>query len=810
MIVREFREACRRLLKRPGYAALSVGVLGVGLGVVLFLFSLINTLILEPLPVPQSGQLMALGEPSDNGNGIDMIDSDQYLALQGHLRSVDLMGAWIPVGVGVDQGRGGSGGATYYSGGRMTASMMQVLGVEPLLGRGFLPTDDAVGAPRVALLGESLWRHGFDADPQIIGRAVRVNGEWVTVVGVVPAQASRIPVTDNQVWLPLRLQPGQHRGLWSVVRLVPGKQLAQAHAELDAWEVRLQAALPAQQRTRGITIKPWKFSFVPEDMRQWVWLMFGAAVLVLLLACVNVANLQLVQTLQRRHELALRSALGSSRMRLVWGALVESLALGLAALAVAFPIVQWGNRWIVSMYFAKAPGAVPFHHFGVDGRVMAAALVVAVLSTALAGVIPAWRASRADLQDALRDGGRGSGAGFAHVARIMVMAEVALTVVLLVGAGTFVRAVNTVLSQPVAGASHASQILAADVMLPPAAYTSDAQRIRFFDTVVEQLRREAGVADATASDTVPGAVLGSHEDVSLPGRPQPADGWLRAQLGIVGPHFLATYGVRLREGRFFDARDRADSAPVAVIDAKMAARMWPHDDALGQKLVLWPGRAQARALTIVGVIEPMQLDGVLEKPRPGLLLPLDQSAGQGPLHGVGLAVRTHVATGAFARQLADAVHAVEPLAAIYNVRSQARAMAEERVGLTVLTGVFGALGLIALLLAGAGLYGVLAFSVAQRTREIGIRRAIGAGHGAVVHTVARRLAWQLGIGLGIGFVLAVPWSNMLADPGLHTRAHDPAVFVSVLLLVLGVSAFATLVPLIRALRVDPAIALRHE
>jgi hypothetical protein len=282
-------------------------------------------------------------------------------------------------------------------------------------------------------------------------------------------------------------------------------------------------------------------------------------------------------------------------------------------------------------------------------------------------------------------------------------------------------------------------------------------------------------------------------------------------MGIVDTHFLATYGVRLREGRFFDARDRAGGGPVAVVDAKMAEAMWPRGDALGRQLVLWPGRPQALGLTVIGVIEPLQLDGLLEKSLPGLLLPLDQSATQEPLHDVGLAVRMHTdAGGGFERRLADAVHAVEPQAAVYGMQSQAGAMAESRVGLTVLSSVFGALGLVALLLAAAGLYGILAFAVSQRTREIGIRRAIGAGHAAIVRTVARQLAWQLGLGLGIGLLLAVPCSNVLADPGLHTRAHDPAVFTMVLLLVIGVSAFAALVPLLRALRVDPAIALRYE
>jgi len=806
MVVREFREAWRRLARRRGYALLSVAVLGVGLGVALFLFSLVNTLILQPLPMPHAERLMALGEPSDSGNGIDAIDSDQYLALRGHLRSAELMGAYAGVGVGLDAGNS----ATYYQGSRMTASMMQLFGFKPLLGRGLVPSDDEPGAAPVVLLGESLWRHAFKAEPNIVGRSVRVNGEWATVVGVLPASAGDLPVTGNQVWLPLRLQPGQHRDLAGVVRLAQGGQLEQARAELDAWDMRLQQALGPGQHTRGIIVKPLAFTFVPEDMRQWVWLMFGAAILVLLLACVNVANLQLVQTLQRRHELALRSALGSGRARLMFGTMAESLLLSLAALAIALPIVHGGNRWIVAMYFTEAPGAVPFHHFGIDGLVATVALAAAVLSTAAAGLIPAWRASRADLQDALRDGGKGSAAGFVRVARVMVMAEVALTVVLLVGAGTFVRAVGSVLSQPVVGASHAAQVLTAKVMLPRGAYKDDAQRVRFFAAVVERLRHETGVVDATAANTVPGAVLGSHESISLPGHPEPAHGWPRAQTGIVGAHFLGTYGVHLRAGRFFDASDHADGAPVTVVDAKLATGMWPHGDALGRKLVLWPGKSYAKTLTVIGVIEPLQMDGVLEKPLPGLLLPRDQSAGLSALHGVGLAVRTHAAANRFEQQLAATVHAVEPQAAVYDLRSQAAAMAQDRVGLTVLSTVFGALGLVALLLAGAGLYGVLAFSVAQRTREIGIRRAIGAGHGAIVRTVARQLGWQLGIGLTLGLLLAMPWSAVLADPGLRTRAHDPAVFVPVLFVVLAVAVLAALVPLVRALRVDPAVALRYE
>lgn len=801
MILREFRGAWRRLLKRPGYTALSVGVLGVGLGLVLFLFSIVNSLILQPLPFPHADRLMAVGEPASNG--IEGIDSGQYLQLEGKLQSVDLMGAYNRLGVSLD----GGNGAIYYPGCRLTASMLKLLNVTPLLGRGLVAADDVPGAPRVVLLGEALWRHRFNADPHIVGRSERVDGQWSTVVGVLPGSFA-FPARA-QAWLPLRIAAGEHHYVAAVARLAPGQQLGQARAELDAWAGRLQRALPPGQQVARVVMGPMSLTFVPTDMRHWVWLMFGAGMLVLLLACINVANLQLVQTLQGRHELALRSALGSSRARLMFGALAESLLLSAAALALAFPILRGAGYWLKVTWTASHPDSVALHH-GIDASVVAFSIFAAVLSTLLAGVIPAWRASRVDLHDALRDGGKGSGGGFARVAKIMVVAEVALTVVLLVGAGTFVLALDKLLAQPAVGAVHAAQVLTANVAFPADSYHDDAKRIQFFDSVVERLRRQPGLIEATASDTIPSAALGSHEDVSLPGRPRPSNGWPRVQMGIVSPHFLKTYDVRLLRGRFIDARDRSDSAPVVVIDAKMAAQMWPHADALNRKLVLYPGNKWARTVTVVGVIESLQLDSVLERSVPGMLMPLQQSAGARPLQDVGLAVRTHDDAATYVPRLIEAVHAVDPQVAVYSAFTQARVMTIQRAGFVVMTDVFTALGLVALLLAAAGLYGVLAFSVAQRTREIGIRRAIGADNAAIMGQVGRQLAWQLGIGLAIGIALALPWSSLLADPNLHTRAHDPAVFVSVLLLVVCVAVFAALVPLYRALRVDPAVALRHD
>lgn len=811
MLIYELRDALRRLLRRPGYSLLSIAVLGVGLGLALFVYNLVHALILSPLPYPHPDRLVAIGElrqanggAGDTGVGIDELDSDQYLLLQHSLAGVDTIGAYAPVGIAMD-----AGGATkVYEGARFTASMLDLLGVNPLLGRRFTARDETPGAPAVVLIGETLWRQQFGADPHIVGRSVRVDGGWASVIGVLPA-AFGFPGRSD-MWQPMRLQPHQYDDIFGVARLRSDTTAASLRAAIAAQSEALQRALPSSSSPSHIIAKPLRLGLTPENIRRWVWLMFGASVMVLLLACVNVASLQLVQTLSRRRELALRSALGSYPSRLMLGALGESLWLSLAALGIALPLVAGGNRWLIGMYAAKGQALSSYVDLDLGPALMGAAMAAALISTAIAGLVAAWRASRVDLQDALRDGGKGSGSGFARVAKALVVAEIALTVVLLVGAGTFVRALDTLFRQAQVGAVHGDSVLTARVALPARRYRQDAERIGFFEQAVQRLHQTPGVQSVTAANTVPSAELGSHEHISAEGQARPAAGWPRAQLGIVDPAFLDVYGVRLVEGRFFDAHDIADSEPVAVVDRKTARALWPGREAVGQTLVMHPGRTWVRRFRVVGVIEPLQMDKQLEATLPVVLMPLAQSAGQGPLHAMGLAVRTRGSAGVFAPTLAQVLRGIDTDAAVYQEQTQDLAVAKGRLGMAVLTEVFSALGLVSLLLAAAGLYGVLAFTVEQRTQEIGIRRAIGAGTGAIVRQVGRQMAWQLGLGLALGVVLALPWSRLLADPTMRTRAHDPAVFVPVLAVVVAMTLIAALLPLRRALRVDPVVALRHE
>jgi hypothetical protein len=340
----------------------------------------------------------------------------------------------------------------------------------------------------------------------------------------------------------------------------------------------------------------------------------------------------------------------------------------------------------------------------------------------------------------------------------------------------------------------------------PQDYPDAMARERFCDDVVERLRRTSGVVDATVSDTVPGALLGSHEYAAAQGQARPQEGWTRIQQGIVDRQFADTFGLRLLKGRFFQESDRADTLPVTVIDQKLASRLWPDRDAIGQHLMLHPEQEHPLMLTIVGVVAPLMLDTAVDDPLPSILRPRAQvSVGDAVV-----SVRTRAAAAAFTPGLLSAIRTIDPQAPVYEVRSQEQAIAKGRISAVVLTQVFSAVGMVALILAGAGLYGVLAFSVTQRTREIGIQRAIGARNGTIVNQVGRQILLQVVLGLGFGVALAVPWSKLLSDPKLHTQGHEAIVFFPVVAIILGVALIATAAPLWRALRVDPVVALRYD
>lgn len=800
MTLHELRSAWRRLSARPAYTALTIGVLAMGLGAMLFTLGAINGLVLKPMPFPDAERLVAIGQMREGNVGVGGMSATDYDLLHRELRSYEAIGVYTNLTINLSRNEG----PKRYEGAAFSVDVLPMLGVQPVLGRAFNAQDDQPGAAPVVLLSSSVWRDDFGADPAVIGQSLRVNGEIGTIIGVMP-DGFGFPYRQ-EVWMPRRLVAGDGFGAEVVARLLAGVTIPQARLELEAVAQQLGDRLDVQREDRQLVLKPAVFRFVNEITRGLVWMMFASGVLVLLLACANVANLQLSQTLSRRRELAVRSALGAGRGRLLRELLAESLLLSLAATVIAMGLAELGGRWIMGVFIAAEDAPVYYVQFGIDARMVGFSALAALVTTLLAGLLPALRASRADVQDALRDGDKGSGGGFARFAKGLVVAEVALTVLLLVGAGMFIRGLQSVLAFDFGTGADPRQIATARVGLFPEQFPTGAERVRFFERVVDRLRALPEVEAASVATALPGTMAGDSVSFQAAGEARPAQGYRRALVAHVDQYFDETYGLNLLSGRFIDDRDSADGARVAVIDERLAEAAFPGREPLGQTLLVNPGGENEQRLTVVGLVAAMHLEDADDPIRPVLLVSLRQY----PQRFATLAVRVRGDADAFAPRLAETVRAEDADTPVYWSRTQQKAIEMGRIGPVVLTQVFTAVGLIALVLAAAGLYGVLAFAVAQRTREIGIRRAIGAGRGEIVATVGRRVFWQVALGIAIGVALGLPWSGVLANPLMHTQGYDVAIFLAVVAVIVLVSVLAALAPLRRALRVDPIVALRYE
>ncbi|WP_052688156.1 ABC transporter permease [Xanthomonas sp. MUS 060] len=617
-----FQTAARRLLQRPGHSLLAVAVLGVGLGTVLFLFGLVNGLVLKPMPFPDPDRLVAIGYKTENDVGIEVMGNDDYEQIRNSLKSIEATGIYHVQAADIVVG----GVAKRYNGCLLSGQMLAFLGTTPLSGRRLGKSDERPGAPLVALISESLWRNDFAAAKDIIGRNVQINGEAATIVGVMPKGFAFPAIAD--VWLPTRFPPGTSTDVNVVGKLKPGVALGQARADLETVASAQGKQLRGQRAGRNLTVKPLALSFITEKVRSYAWLMFATSSLVLLLACANIGNLQLVQAMSRQRDLAIRCALGASRGRLLRDQLMESFVLSVAATLVALLIAQLGNDWIAGIFAANGKPPPYFIRFGIDGRMLVFAAIAALFTTAVAGFIPAWRASRTDVQEVLREGGKGSHGGFfARISKALVVFEIALTVILLVGAGTFIQGLERVLETKFGNAIDPERILTARIDLRQNRYPDQASRIRLYDQIGERLRSDPAIVNATLANTIPGALLGSHEYIAGLGQPRPAGGYLKAQLGVVDKHFAETYRLKLIVGRFFDERDAQN--PVVVIDSETAALLWPGTDAIGQRIALHPEQENPDILTVIGVVSDLQLDGVSEDSLPSILLPM-------PLNGTAI------------------------------------------------------------------------------------------------------------------------------------------------------------------------------
>lgn len=799
----------RRLKRRPGEFVLAVLVLAAGLGSTLFVLGAINAFLWRPLPFPQGEQLVQLGLREPGGRGLDNLAARDFLALDAVARArLQIELAAVATGtINISD----QSGPLRHEGGFVSHDAFDVLGIRPQLGRGFSAADDVAGAPLTLLLGDAVWRHRFHADPAVLGRSLRVNGQVATVIGIMPADFAFPRVAE--VWIPLRSSPQEDRDSGLSVspfgRLRAGMSAVALRDALSSPLAEILADRPERFRGLEFGARPLARMFVSEQTHAYMWLMLAAAFCVLLVACANVANLLLSQVSRRSREIALRRSLGAGRGRLILITLSECLLLSGLACVLGIVVAQLAGDWVMRAFEAAGDGAAWYVRLQADAVYFTGAIVFVLLSSVLAGLLPALRATRGNTSAELRGNGAlsGSDGGFARFSRALVVAEIAFCCVLLIGAGATVRSLEAMVDADTGTLHSPERILTGRIGLFPADFPTGAEQVALFERVASALQAEPQVASATVSSVLPGALSGATQ-VEVKGAEQPQGAWPLAENGDVDDGFADTYGLKLLSGRLFDGRDQADSTPVVVIDAELAQQLFGRRDPLGQQLRLSPGDDISPWRTIVGVVAPLQLRSHDDDALPALLSPMRQR----PVRFASPAVRLKEGIDplSFAPRLAEIVRSINADTPVYWTRTQARAIEMERIGPSILAHIFGGFGLIGLLLAGAGLYGVLSFHVSQRTQEIGLRRAIGAGTAQIVRAVTARSGWQVALGLLIGCTLGVPWAMLLSSQSLGVQAIDPVVFGSVLLTLVFAALLACWLPTRRALAVPPLQALRME
>jgi putative ABC transport system permease protein len=801
----DVRFGARTLAKNPGFTAVAVAALALGIGANSAIFSVVNTVLLRPLPFKDPGRLVMVWEkgnadefPINSTSAANFIDwRDQSRVFEGvavmRRASFNLTGAGEPVRV---------------DGRRVSTNMFRLLGVEPQLGRAFLPEEDDPGATGVVILSHGLWQRRFGSDPGVVGAPVNMNGRSYTVVGVMPPQF-QFPSRQDELWVPIAFNPQEatNRGNNSyevLGRLRPGVSLEQAQAEMNAIAARLKQQYPDVVKSDASVVVSLHEQMV-GDIKPALLVLLGAVGFVLLAACANVANLLLARAAVRRKEIALRTALGAGRLRLVRQFLTESLLLAALGGAAGLLLSFWGVNLLKSFIPENISEVSAVN---VDGRVLVFTLLVSLATGLIFGLVPAAQASNFDLNEMLKEGGRDSSFGRAgnRVRGLLVIAEVAVSLVLLVGAGLLINSFMRL--RHLDPGFRADDLLTMSVVLPQQKYPDHARRSAFFSELTSRVGALPGVRSAAVTNWIPLTMQGDTFGVSVEGRPDPGpDKRPDVITRVISPGYFNTMGIQLLRGRQFDEQlDREDSMPVAVVSETTARRLWPGEDPLGKRIQ--PGNADPDGwIEVVGVVNDVRQFELTSEPRLQMYLPYVQFQWFVPRQ---LVVKTGVEPASLAAAVRKAVWELDKDQPVSDVRTMeevlSASIARQRFS-TLLLGVFAAL---ALALAAVGIYGVMSYAVAQRTREIGIRMALGAQAGSVLRLMLRQGLKLASAGVVLGLAGALLLTRLMSSMLFGVSATDPLTLATISLVLVGVTLLASYVPARRAARVDPLIALRYE
>jgi len=805
--LQDFRYALRRLRSTPGFTIIAVLTLALGIGANTAIFTVIDAVLLRPLPYQDPGKLVLLSEHTPRfpllsvsyQNFVDWRDQNHSFAAMGAVRNfgVTLTGAGEPERLTAQM---------------LNANIFDLLGVQAIRGRTFLPEDDKQGAPGVALISYGLWQRRFSGAEQAIGQSLTLDNKPYSIVGVL-APGFQVLQQSPDVVLPFepwgKTLPDDrswHAGILPIARLKPGTTLEQARSEMETIGKRLEQQYPEFDTGTSIIVNPMQAQLV-ENVRPALLMILGAVGFVLLIACTNVANLLLARATARKREIAVRTAIGASRWRVVRLVLTESVLLALIGSAFGLLLAKAAVPPLLRLGATSLPAN---SNVGMNGSVLLFTTLLAVVCGMLFGLAPALHMAGLDLRSALNETDRGAvGSGVMKLRGVLVVSEVALAMLLLVGAGLLIRSFDRLAS--VAPGFSVDHILIADMLVSPAAHPDTTERMAFFDRIIERAAALPGVRSAGAASFLPVSGAGSIIHFNIEGHPPKSPHeYVMANYRVASPGYLHTLGIPLINGRLMTEADREGTPSVVVINTTMAKTFFPNESPLGKHLQLGatPDKTQPW-MEVIGVVGDVKQSLASEAPTE-MYVPYRQAIKDLPVFSLSLVLRTSSDPRALAASLTSAVHEIDPNQPLVKIRTMEENLSASVAQPRFRTVLLAILAGLALLIAAVGIYGVMAFSVSQRTREIGTRMALGSTPGQIFKLVIGDGLRLTLIGVVIGLVAGIGFAHVLSSFLFQIGLVEPVTMVAVSSILIAVALTACYIPARRATRVDPTVALRYE
>jgi len=802
MILKDIRYGIRSLVRNPAFTLIAIITLSLGIGANTAIFSVVNAVLLRPLPFADAEHIMWLWDTLPQLPTAPT-SLPEFLDWKEQNRSFEHLAAFQSGNMFVDAGDGTEDVPV----GIVTPEMFSLFRVNPIIGRTFTKEETVIGQHRVAVLSHSMWQNRFGSDPNISGRTIQLNGRTYTIIGVTPTGFSFPGRTV--LWRPLPIDPAdQDRGphyLNVVGRLKADVTRAQAQADMSTLAARLSQQHPEKTSGHGVKIVGLT-DVVLGDIGPALFVLLGAVGFVLLIACANLANLMLARIGGREREIAVRTALGASRLRIVRQLLTESLLLAVAGGGVGLLLAIWAVRWLVSM----SPDTIPrVNEISVDLRVAGFTLLASVATGVLFGVVPAWQASRTEFTDALKESGRTTaGVRKQRLRSALVVSEVALSLVLLVGAGLLIRSFAK-LNQVDPG-FNPEQVLTMGVTLLPNKYPEDQQVATFYSQLLERSATVPGVISVSATSGLPVSGSDTTDNFTIEGRPAIAkEAEPLTEYWVITPRYFQSLGIPLLAGRDFSETDTKQSPNVVVINDEFRRRHFGLENPLGHRLRL---QGQERdPLLIVGVVGDSRNMGLDEQPRAAAYVPfLQDPLSKNLARSLTIVAQTKSDPGAVAASLRAVVTSMDKSVPVYSVKPMTEylrdSLSRRRFSMVLLSTFSG----VALVLAALGIYGVISYGVIQRTHEMGIRMALGAQRNDVLKLVLRQAMIVVLVGVGIGLLGSWALTRLMKSLLFNVSVTDPLTFAGIAVLMILIALLACLIPATRATKVDPLVALRHE